>query len=222
MKLSNTQLFRGIEETDIESLLGCFETREVAFKKGEYVLKEGNPTEYIGIVLSGAVIIELSDVWGNNSVINRIDVGGTFAEAYACIPGEPMMVNARSAEDSTVLMISMRCVSRPCSRACTAHSRLIQNLLTLCAEKNLRLSTRMLHTMPKSIRRRLLSLFSEYVKKTGSFSFDIPYNRQQLADYLNVERSALCNELSKMQKEGIICYEKNRFVIGNHNDLRSL
>lgn len=135
MKLSNTQLFRGIEETDIESLLGCFETREVAFKKGEYVLKEGNPTEYIGIVLSGAVIIELSDVWGNNSVINRIDVGGTFAEAYACIPGEPMMVNARSAEDSTVLMISMRCVSRPCSRACTAHSRLIQNLLTLCAEK---------------------------------------------------------------------------------------
>ena len=83
MKLSNTQLFRGIEEPKIESLLGCFETKEIAFKKGEYVLKEGNPTEYIGVVLSGAVIIELSDVWGNNSVINRIGVGGTFAEAFA-------------------------------------------------------------------------------------------------------------------------------------------
>lgn len=135
MKLSNTQLFRGIEETEIESLLGCFETKEIAFKKGEYVLKEGNPTEYIGIVLSGAVIIELSDVWGNNSVINRIGVGGTFAEAFACIPGEPMTVNVRTSEDSTVLLVSMRCISHPCSRTCAAHTKLIQNLLTLCAEK---------------------------------------------------------------------------------------
>ncbi len=213
MKLSNTQLFRGIEEPKIESLIGCFETKEIAFKKGEYVLKEGNPTEYIGIVLSGAVIIELSDVWGNNSVISRIGVGGTFAEAFACIPGEPMTVNVLCAEDSTVLLVSMRCISHPCSRTCAAHTKLIQNLLSLCAEKNLRLSKRMLHIMPKSIRQRLLSLFSEYIKKTDSFSFDIPYSRQQLADYLNVERSALCNELSKMQKDGIIKYEKNHFVV---------
>ena len=164
-------------------------------------------------MLSGAVIIELSDVWGNNSVISRIGVGGTFAEAFACIPGEPMTVNVLSAEDSTVLLVSMRCISHPCSRTCAAHTKLIQNLLSLCAEKNLRLSKRMLHTMPKSIRQRLLSLFSEYIKKTGGFSFDIPYSRQQLADYLNVERSALCNELSKMQKDGIIKYEKNHFVV---------
>ena len=114
MKLSNTQLFRGIEETEIESLLGCFETKEIAFKKGEYVLKEGNPTENIGIVLSGAVIIELSDAWGNNSVINRIGVGGTFAEAFACIPGEPMTVNVLSAEDSTVLRSEERRVGKEC------------------------------------------------------------------------------------------------------------
>ena len=124
-----------------------------------------------------------------------------------------MTVNVLCAEDSTVLLVSMHCISHPCLRTCAAHTKLIQNLLSLCAEKNLRLSKRMLHTMPKSIRQRLLSLFSEYIKKTGGFSFDIPYSRQQLADYLNVERSALCNELSKMQKDGIIKYEKNHFVV---------
>lgn len=115
MKLSNTRLFRGIEEPKTEPFSVALKRKKSAFKKGEYVLKEGNPTEYIGIVLSGAVIIELSDVWGNNSVISRIGVGGTFAEAFACIPGEPMTVNVLSAEDSTVLLVSMHCISHPCS-----------------------------------------------------------------------------------------------------------
>lgn len=217
MQLSTTQLFRGIDEREIDSLLSCFHAKERAVKKGEYILKEGSPTEYIGVVLSGAAIIELSDVWGNNSVIGHIGAGGTFAEAYACIVGEPMMVNVRAVEDSVVLLVSMRCLTSPCANACVAHAKLIQNLLTLCAEKNLRLSDRMLHIMPKSIRHRILSLFSEYIKKTGSYSFDLPYSRQQLADYLNVERSALCNELSKMQKEGIIVYSKNHFVVKREN-----
>ena len=123
------------------------------------------------------------------------------------------MVNVVAAEDSTVLLLNARQVLTPCSHVCACHAGLIRNLLTLCAGKNLQLSRRVLHTGPKSIRKRLLSYFSECIKRTGSYSFDIPYNRQQLADYLSVERSALSNELSLMRRDGPIRYEKNHFDV---------
>ena len=167
----------------------------------------------IGVVLSGRVIIEMGDVWGNNSVLSSIGPGGVFAEVYACVPGEPLMVNVTAAEDTRALLLNIRRVLEPCANVCPRHVRLVRNLLTLCSEKNLQLSRRVLHTGPKSIRKRLLSYFSECIKRTGSYSFDIPYNRQQLADYLSVERSALSNELSLMQRDGLIRYEKNHFDV---------
>ena len=167
----------------------------------------------IGVVLSGRVIIEMGDVWGNNSVLSSVGAGGIFAEAYACVPGEPLMVNVTAAEDTQALLLNIRRVLEPCANVCPRHVRLVRNLLTLCSEKNLQLSRRVLHTGPKSIRKRLLSYFSECIKRTGSYSFDIPYNRQQLADYLSVERSALSNELSLMRRDGLIRYEKNHFDV---------
>ena len=188
INLGNTPLFRGMTVPDIEEMLCCLRAAERTYKKGAVILPEGMPTEQLGVVLSGRVIIEMGDVWGNNSVLSSVGAGGIFAEAYACAPGEPLMVNVTAAEDTEVL-------------------------LTLCSEKNLQLSRRVLHTSPKSIRKRLLSYFSECIKRTGSYEFDIPYNRQQLADYLNVERSALSNELSLMQRDGLIRYEKNHFAV---------
>ena len=123
------------------------------------------------------------------------------------------MVNVTAAEDTRALLLNIRRVLEPCANVCPRHVRLVRNLLTLCSEKNLQLSRRVLHTGPKSIRKRLLSYFSECIKRTGSYSFDIPYNRQQLADYLSVERSALSNELSLMQRDGLIRYEKNHFDV---------
>ena len=155
------------------------------------------------MVLSGRVIIEMGDVWGNNSVLSSVGAGGIFAEAYACVPGEPLMVNVTAAEDTEVLLLHIGQVLEPCAKVCPRHLRLLRNLLTLSAGKNLQLSRRVLHTSPKSIRKRLLSYFSECIKRTGSYEFDIPYNRQQLADYLSVERSALSNELSLMQRDGL-------------------
>ena len=130
------------------------------------------------------------------------------------------MVNVVAAEDSTVLLLNARQVLTPCSHACACHAGLIRNLLTLCAGKNLQLSRRMMHTSPKRIRTRLLSYFSECIKRSGSYAFDIPYNRQQLADYLNVERSALSNELSLMQQDGILHYDKNHFVVSETADVK--
>ena len=213
INLVNTQLFRGIEQSYINKMLGCLHANEHTYKKGEIIFPEGSPTEQIGVVLSGRVVIELGDVWGNNSVLSSTGPGGVFAEAYACAPGEPLMVNVTAAEDTEALLLNIGRVLEPCSKVCPYHMRLVRNLLTLCAEKNLQLSRRVLHTGPKSIRKRLLSFFSECVKRTGSYSFDIPYNRQQLADYLSVERSALSNELSLMQRDGLIRYNKNHFDI---------
>ena len=213
INLANTLLFRGMDPSDIDEMLGCLLAKECTYKKGEILLPEGSPTEQIGVVLIGRVIIELGDVWGNNSVLSSIGPGGIFAETYACIPGEPLMVNVTAAEDTEALLLNIRRVLEPCSKVCPYHVRLVRNLLALCAGKNLQLSRRVLHTGPKSIRKRLLSFFSECIKRTGSYSFDIPYNRQQLADYLSVERSALSNELSIMQRDGLIRYEKNHFDV---------
>ena len=213
INLANTQLFRGMEPSNIDEMLGCLLAKERTYKKGETIFPEGSPTEQIGVVLTGRVVIELGDAWGNNSVLSSIGPGGAFAEAYACVPREPLMVNVTAAEDTEALLLNIRRVLEPCSKVCPYHVRLVRNLLALCAGKNLQLSRRVLHTGPKSIRKRLLSYFSECIKRTGSYSFDIPYNRQQLADYLSVERSALSNELSIMQRDGLIRYEKNHFDV---------
>ena len=213
INLGNTPLFRGMTVPDIEEMLRCLRAAERAYKKGAVILPEGTPMEQLGVVLSGRVIIEMGDVWGNNSVLSSVGAGGIFAEAYACVPGEPLMVNVTAAEDTEVLLLHIGQVLEPCAKVCPRHLRLLRNLLTLSAGKNLQLSRRVLHTSPKSIRKRLLSYFSECIKRTGSYEFDIPYNRQQLADYLNVERSALSNELSLMQRDGLIRYEKNHFAV---------
>ena len=215
ISLSETQLFRGIEEQEIDSLLQCLAATKREYKKGEVILSEGTITESLGIVLSGMAIISCSDIWGNNSILGDIAPGAVFAEVYACIPGEPLRISVSAAEDTTVLFMNVGRVLSTCTNACPFHTKLVRNLLTVCAYKSLQLSQRILHTSSKSIRGRLMSYFSQCAKGSGSWSFQIPYNRQQLADYLGVDRSAMSNELSKMQKEGLIEYQRNQFLLKN-------
>ena len=215
ISLSETQLFRGIEEQEIDSLLQCLAATKREYKKGEVILSEGTITESLGIVLSGMAIISCSDIWGNNSILGDIAPGAVFAEVYACIPGEPLRISVSAAEDTTVLFMNVGRVLSTCTNACPFHTKLVRNLLTVCAYKSLQLSQRILHTSSISIRGRLMSYFSQCAKGSGSCSFQIPYNRQQLADYLGVDRSAMSNELSKMQKEGLIEYQRNQFLLKN-------
>lgn len=216
MKLSETQLFQGIAESEISSLLHCLGAVKRQYKKGECILQEGEPTELIGIVLSGLALVENSDAWGNNSILGSAEPGSVFAEAYACIPEEPLHSSVRAAEDTTVLFMNVGKVLSVCNNACGFHTKLVRNLLTVCAHKNLQLSRRISHTSAKSIRGRLIAYFSECAKTAGGLTFQIPYNRQQLADYLGVDRSALCNELSKMQRDGLIRYTRNYFEINSN------
>ena len=213
MNLSNTQLFRGLEEAEITSLLDCLNATTRSFQKGEVILSEGNTTENIGIVLSGLAVISCNDIWGNTSILGHVAPGSVFAEVYACIPGEPMLVTVSAVEDTSVLFMNVGRILATCTNACPFHTKLVRNLLTVCAHRSLQLSQRIQHTSSKSIRGRLMSYFSECSKHAGSNSFLIPYNRQQLADYLNVDRSTMFNELSKMQRDGIIEYDKNRISL---------
>lgn len=213
INLANTQLFRGIDSADIAPLLSCLGVIERSFKKGAIILAEGEPTDLIGVVLSGRALIEYCDVWGNHSILGNAAPGAVFAESYACIPGEPLQISVLASEDTSVLFLNVGKVLTTCTNSCEFHTKLIRNLLTVCANKSLELSRRILHSTSKSIRGRLMSYFSECIKKSGSYSFEIPYNREQLASYLGVDRSAMSNELSKMKKEGLIQYRKNHFTI---------
>ena len=167
----------------------------------------------MGVVLSGMVLIEHCDVWGNRILLGNAAPGAVFAESYACIPGEPLQISVVASEDTSVLFLNVGKVLTTCTNSCEFHTKLVRNLLTVCAGKSLDLSRRILHSTSKSIRGRLMSYFSECIKKSGSYSFEIPYNREQLASYLGVDRSAMSNELSKMKKEGLIQYHKNHFTI---------
>lgn len=219
IQLSKIPIFQGIEEPEISSLLQCLQATERTYQKGETILSEGSVTENMGIVLSGMALISCGDIWGNTSVLGHVTPGSVFAEVYACIPGEPLLITVSAAEDTTVLFMNVGRILSTCTNACPFHTRLARNLLTVCAHKSLQLSQRILHTSSKSIRGRLMSYFSQCAKQAGNSTFQIPYNRQQLADYLGVDRSAMCHELSKMQKEGLISYEKNRFSLNNIHDL---
>lgn len=219
IQLSKIPIFQGIEEPEIASLLQCLQATERTYQKGETILSEGTVTENMGIVLSGMALISCGDIWGNTSVLGHVTPGSVFAEVYACIPEEPLLITVSAAEDTTVLFMNVGRILSTCTNACPFHTRLARNLLTVCAHKSLQLSQRILHTSSKSIRGRLMSYFSQCAKQAGNSTFQIPYNRQQLADYLGVDRSAMCHELSKMQKEGLISYEKNRFLLKNIHDL---
>ncbi|MGM9558070.1 MAG: Crp/Fnr family transcriptional regulator [Oscillospiraceae bacterium] len=211
--LSNTRLFRGTSPQEARQMLSCLAAVTRAYQKGETICRAGEQICAAGLVLRGSVTVESDDFWGNRSILSRAAPGDIFGEAYACLPEQPLLVSVVAAANCEVLFLDMARVMRVCSNACAHHGRIVQNLLALCAEKNLQLSQRMLHTAPKTIRARLLSCFHEMSQRAGSRHFSLPYNRQALADYLNVDRSAMCAELSKMKADGLIDYTKNTVTL---------
>lgn len=211
VQISKTVLFQGTRPEDAEAMLKCLEAREKQFQKDETIYYVGDRLSELGLVLSGSVLIENDDLWGNRSILDRIGSGQIFAETYACVPGEKLLVTVTAAEKTEVLFLNVGKILRVCTNACSFHARLIRNLLTLSARKNLNLSRRIFHTSAKSIRGRLLSYLSWQAVKQGSREFDIPFNRQQLADYLGVDRSAMSAELGKMKREGLIQVDRSHF-----------
>ena len=211
--LSKTALFRGSTAEETEKILKCMGAEEKHYKKEAIISHMGDTMTSLGIVVSGSVLIENDDIWGNRSILDHIGPGQIFAETYACVPGEKLMVNVTAAEDTVILFLNVGRIIRTCPNSCVYHSKLIRNLLSISAQKNLNLSRRIFNTSSKTIRGRLLSYLSDQAVQRGEQQFDIPFNRRQLADYLGVDRSAMSNELSKMQRDGLIRVERNHFEL---------
>ncbi|MFR9296685.1 MAG: Crp/Fnr family transcriptional regulator [Aedoeadaptatus pacaensis] len=211
--LANTQLFRGISESEIEELLLCLGAHDRSFQKGDVIFRAGSPVDEFGLVLSGSVNIVVNLYWGNSIIFGHMGKGEVFAENYAAVPGKELLCDVVACEDTHVLFLKMQSVMTTCRMGCAYHNRIIQNMLRISAQNNLNMSSRMMHTASKSLRERLLSYLSEQALERGSAHFTIPFNRQQLADYLAVNRSAMSNELSKMQEEGLITFRKNEFIL---------
>ena len=209
--LHNLPIFHGVEISEIKSLLVFLTAQRKSYKKGEIILSEGETTDCIGVVLSGLAILQLGDIWGNNSVVGSVRPGGTFAEAYVCLSDEPLMIHVVAAEDSEILFLNMRPVLEASLSPDSLNIRLMRNLLTISARKIMQFSRRILYTNPKTIRKRVMLFLTECVRRGGNHTFTISFNRQQLADYLCIERSAMSAELSRLQKDGLLATERSHF-----------
>lgn len=213
--ISRTALFKGCSAETIGTMADHLNFRTGRYQRGNIIFHSGKVITDIGLVLSGNVQIEHTDIWGNKGILGIVDAGGVFGEAYACTPKEPLLVDVTANTDCDILFVSVPGLFSPCT-ACTMQSQVIQNLLIISAQKNLQLSWRSLHTAPKTIRGRLLSYFSRQISLQGSNKITIPFDRQQLADYLNLDRSALSKELGRMKQEHLLWYHKNVFDIHIH------
>ena len=211
MSLEGSILFKGMTEEERRLCLEGLEAGERQFTKGNLVFHAGDRTDRMGLVLSGAVTIETNDIWGGCSLLGHVGEGEFFAETYALL-GEVMPVDVKAAKDSRILLLKVGgFLSR--DPDCAWEQKLTGNLLTVSARKNLALSGRSFHTAPKTIRGRVMSYLNTVSLQKGSREFDIPFDRQQLADYLNLERSALSKELGKMQRDGLITVRKYHFIL---------
>lgn len=208
-------LFDGIKEDDRSEMLKCLNAKKKQYKKGSTVLGRGGRTSEMGMVLEGSVHMVKDDFWGNRSILGQASPGQMFGEVYACLPRQGLEVDVVAAEDTEVLFLDVGRILTVCSSACSFHTRLIRNLLTILAEKNLMLTHKMEHMAQKSTRDKVLSYLSMEAEKQGGPEFAIPFNRQQLADYLSVDRSAMSRELSRMKAEGLLDYHRNRFRLKN-------
>ena len=203
-------LLRGLDDKELQDMMDIHFSRKQTYEKKAVIFSAGSVVHETGIVLSGSVNIENNDLWGNKSILSNVPTGQVFAETYA-FSHEPMMVDAVAAEDCTILFLDFNMLMDNPMENRTWQNKLLRNMLNVSVQKNLALSSRIFCTSSKTIRGRLLTYLSSQSMKAGSSTFDIPFNRQQLADYLNTDRSALSNELGKMRDDGLIEFYKNTF-----------
>lgn len=201
---SKCPLFAGISQKEMREMLGCLNGKITRIAKGDPVFLEGDPARYMGVVLAGAVQIVRDDYYGNRSVLTVVAPGGLFGETFACAGLEALPVSAIALQNSTVLLLDCRRVLTGCTHACPFHSRLISNLLQGIAQKNLTLTQKIRYMSRKTTREKLMEFLLDQAKEQGNSEFVIPYDRQALADYLGVERSAMSAEIGKLRKEGLI------------------
>lgn len=241
--LLGTPLFRGVAEKELDGLLTLLGASRKTFPKGGFLLHAGEETRRFGLLLEGHLLIQQDDFWGNENLMARLSPGDLFAESFALLPGARLTVDVRCGTEGVLLWLdasaftggvgvslSTAVPTGTASRSTVAGAsgfsstavtgtlssplaRITENFLRILAAKNLHFNEKLIHMGHRSIRGKLLSFLSVTADRTGSADFTIPFSRQQLADYLGVDRSALSAVLSSLQKEGLLRYRRNHFSL---------
>ena len=211
--VQKSMLFSGVQADEVAAMLGCLGARAAAFAKGDFILRPGERATALGLLLGGTAHIAQEDFWGNRNILSRVQPGQLFAESFACTPGAVLDIGVVADSPATVLFLEVGRVLTTCSAACGFHSRVVRNLLADMAGKNLRFHEKLTHMAQRTTRQKLLSYLSAESGRQGSAQFDIPFDRQQLADYLSVDRSAMSAELSRLRREGVLDYCRNHFTL---------
>lgn len=209
--LLSTPLFNGIAPEDLEPMLHCLGGNTVTVLKGDPVFLEGDAAGFIGLVLEGSVQVVQEDFYGNRSILTHAEKGQLFAESFACANIDTMPVSGYAVRDSKLLILSCQKMLTVCSSACVFHNQLVKNMLKVVAQKNLEMNSKIRFMSRKTTKEKLIAYLLEQAKAAGSSEFTIPFDRQALADYLGVERSAMSAELSKLKKAGFLDLKGSHF-----------
>lgn len=211
--LQNCALFDGVNARDLRAMLGCLGGRTQDFDRGEAIFAAGSRAECVGIVLSGAAQVVMDDFYGNRTIHSRVEPGGMFGEAFACAGVDRLPVTVEGVRPGRVMVIRLRRITETCSNACEFHNRMVMNLLKAMAAKNLQLNRKIEITSRRTTREKLMAYLMNQARLAQSGSFTIPFDRQALADYLCVERSALSAEIGRLRREGVLESEKSHFKL---------
>lgn len=211
--LETCQLFTDIAPGDIESMLTCLSFIKRQYPEGADIFTAGDETFQMGVVLSGSVDILQEDFWGNQTILSRLSPADIFAESFVLAQVKSLPVSVVATRASDILLLDYGRILHTCTNACVFHDRLIANLLAIVARKNMTLTQKVAHVTKRTTREKLLSYLSSQARQAGSRRFSIPFDRQALANYLAVDRSAMSSELGRMQKEGLLRVQRNQFEL---------
>ena len=186
--------FKGLTDNEILSILHCVNAATISRKRDSYIFRAGDSTEVMGLVVSGCVLVIQEDLWGHRNILSKCHAGDFFGEPYAASPGAVLNVSVVADEDCDIILLNVQRLLVSCPTVCEHHQKLIRNLVSYLSSVSIR---------------------------QASLSFDIPFDRQQLADYLCIDRAAMSSEISKLQKEGLIKTNRNHFELTVCNDTDS-
>lgn len=212
-QIKNSPIFFGLTEEELKEMLVCFNARIKTYENEDIIIRQGDMIKNIYLILEGNVNIEKDSYWGRRIIVTQLGVNDNIALAFVASKNVESSIDAVSVGNSKLLILSYEKCTTMCQNVCVKHRNLINNLFEILSKENIELLQKIENISQKTIREKLLTYFSNEAKKNRSNIFEIPFNRQDLADYLNIDRSAMSFELSKMQKEGYIKFEKNKFML---------
>lgn len=212
-ELRDCPLFSGISEEELPAMLTCLGAAVVPFRKGDLIVGAGAPAKYLGVILSGAAQMTRTDFFGNKSIIANFGPPELFVESFACAGVSSIPLDVTATEDTRILVVDCLRIIHICENTCPFHRQVIYNLMRIMARKNIFFHEKIESTSKRTTRAKLMTYLMLQSREHRGDSFEIPYNRQELADYLQVERSGLSAEIGKLCREGIIAAEKKRFRI---------